>query len=397
MKKLMSLGGNYYQMTAVKAAKRLGYHVIDVDFLPDNPAHAYADEYYNISTLDKENVLKLAKKLKIDGIISYASDVSAPTAAYVAEKLELPTNPYESVYLMTRKDLFHPFLKKHNFYVPNNTKICDENGVLDFWEKHEGDILIKPVSSSGSKGITRLSEKSQIKRSIQEAKKYAGKDDIIVEEFIERDSYQIAGDAFILNGKIEVFGLANEHFDAECNPLVPIGESFPVFLTSEKIERAKNEIQRAVSLLKLQNGAINLDFMFTKAGKIFIIELGPRNGGNLISDAIKYASEIDLAEYTVKVALGENITKIKDFSSKRNISSYIWHSKENGRYDSIMISDELKKKIIKSDMFVQKGEPVYYYGNSGFGLGAAILEFKDQNEMLYMMGHMNEYYKIKLL
>ena len=110
MKKLMSLGGNYYQMTAVKAAKRLGYHVIDVDFLPDNPAHAYADEYYNISTLDKENVLKLAKKLKIDGIISYASDVSAPTAAYVAEKLELPTNPYESVYLMTRKDLFHPFL-----------------------------------------------------------------------------------------------------------------------------------------------------------------------------------------------------------------------------------------------------------------------------------------------
>ena len=92
-KKIMMLGGNYFQMTAVLAAKRLGYHVIDVDYLPGNPAHRYADEYYNISTIDKEKVLQKARELQIDGIVSYASDVSAPTAAYVAEAMGLPTNP----------------------------------------------------------------------------------------------------------------------------------------------------------------------------------------------------------------------------------------------------------------------------------------------------------------
>ena len=97
MKKIISLGGNYFQMTAVKAAKRLGYYVIDIDYLPDNPAHKFADEYYNISTLDKESVLKLAIEKNIDGIMAYASDVSAPTAAWVAEKLGLPTNPYDTV------------------------------------------------------------------------------------------------------------------------------------------------------------------------------------------------------------------------------------------------------------------------------------------------------------
>ncbi len=85
-KKIMLLGGNYFQMTATKAAKNLGCHVISVDYLPNNPAHKFADEYYNISTIDKNAVLTLAKKLKIDGIWSYASDVSAPTVAYVAEK-----------------------------------------------------------------------------------------------------------------------------------------------------------------------------------------------------------------------------------------------------------------------------------------------------------------------
>ena len=61
-KKIMMLGGNYFQMTAVLAAKRLGYHVIDVDYLPGNPAHRYADEYYNISTIDKEKVLQKARE-----------------------------------------------------------------------------------------------------------------------------------------------------------------------------------------------------------------------------------------------------------------------------------------------------------------------------------------------
>ena len=92
-KKIMLLGGNYFQMTATKAAKELGHYVISVDYLPDNPAHKYADEYHNVSTTDKEAVLALARELNIDGIVSYASDVSAPTAAYVAEKMGLPTNP----------------------------------------------------------------------------------------------------------------------------------------------------------------------------------------------------------------------------------------------------------------------------------------------------------------
>ena len=112
------LGGAQTQVPAIKAAKELGAYVIVTDYLEDNPGQHFAHESYSVSTTDKEGVLALAKSLEIDGIVSYASDYGAPTAAYVAEKLGLPTSPYKSVEILTRKDLFKAFLKENNFKVP---------------------------------------------------------------------------------------------------------------------------------------------------------------------------------------------------------------------------------------------------------------------------------------
>ena len=81
-----------------------GIFVITCDYLPDNPGHQYAHEYHNVSTTDKEAVLNLARELKVDGVVAYASDVAAPVAAYVCEKLGLPSSPYESVRILSTKD-----------------------------------------------------------------------------------------------------------------------------------------------------------------------------------------------------------------------------------------------------------------------------------------------------
>ena len=118
MKRVLMLGGSNFQIPIIKKAKEMGLYVITCDYLPDNPGHKFSDEYHNVSTTDKEGVLELAKSLNIDGIVCYASDVSAPTAAYVAEKMKLPSQPYNSVYLLTHKDLFRKFLKENGFNVP---------------------------------------------------------------------------------------------------------------------------------------------------------------------------------------------------------------------------------------------------------------------------------------
>ena len=87
MKKILMLGGSMQQIPAIKRAKELGFYVITCDYLPNNPGHKFADEWYNVSTTDLDGVLTLAKNLDIDGVVAYASDPAAPTAAYVSEKM----------------------------------------------------------------------------------------------------------------------------------------------------------------------------------------------------------------------------------------------------------------------------------------------------------------------
>src|SRR5699024_4642312 len=143
---------------AIKYAKEAGYHVITADYKPDNPGHKFSDEYYNVSTIEKDELLKLSSKLNIDGILSYASDPGAPTAAYVSEKLDLPGNPYHSVLTLQRKDLFRKFLKEHGFNVPESKAFknaCDAEEYVEYLLDSYKRIIVKPVDSSGSKGVTK--------------------------------------------------------------------------------------------------------------------------------------------------------------------------------------------------------------------------------------------------
>lgn len=391
MKKIMLLGGNYFQMTATKAAKDLGCHVVSVDYLPNNPAHKFADEYFNVSTIDKEKILELAKKLKIDGIWSYASDISAPTVAYVAEKMGLPGNPLKSVEILTHKNLMRDFLKQNNFNVPKAESFTEYAPALEFFKKLGKAAMVKPVDSSGSKGVTKVSDEKNFPAAYNSAMQYSLSKRIIVEEFIQRKNYQIAGDGFLINGELKFAGLMNEHFDKLCNPLVPIGESYPSTLSAELRKKGVAEIQRLMTLLNMMLGAINLDFMFSENDDCYILEIGPRNGGNLISDAIKESCGVDLAKYTIKAALGMDCSDLTEQPPKNFVSSYIIHSLEDGIFDSLQVSEDLQKDILRQDLFVKPGEKVYRFENGSLALGAMIIKNNSIEQMNYRMDNMENF------
>ena len=142
MKKVLMLGGSLYQVYAIKEAVRLGYYVISCDYLPNNPGHRYAHEYYDVSTTDKNAVLELAKRLQVDGIVAYASDPAAPTAAYVCEKLGLPTSPYRSVEILSKKDLFRRFLADNSDFSKENLSTLKIN---EFYTNKELEECINNI------------------------------------------------------------------------------------------------------------------------------------------------------------------------------------------------------------------------------------------------------------
>ena len=388
MKRILFLGAAPTQIPPIRYALEQGHYVITCDYLADNPGHKLAHEWHNVSTTDKEAVLALAKKLKIDGIVAYASDPAAPTAAYVGNALGLPSNPYDSVLTLARKDLFRTFLKDHNFNVPRSQSFSDRALAKDWLNKIQLPAFIKPVDSSGSKGVTKLENMTDFDMAFDHALTYSREKLVVVEEQIVRGGHQVAGDGFIVNGELVFRCWADENFDKLCNGLVPIGQTFPTSHANDLLKVAHSETQRLLKLLDMKSGALNFDFVFTNTGEFYFLELGPRNGGCLIPEIIRYATGVDLIKYTVDSALGLDCSAIEMRPCKGFWSSYMVHSLEDGVYKDLWISERAQSKIVEKDIFAKPGDPVKKYFGSNDTVGTMIMRFDSHEEMLDMIDNM---------
>jgi biotin carboxylase len=384
-KKILMLGGSQFQLAPILYAKKRGHYVITCDYFPHNPGHCLSDEYHNISTTDIDAILAISRKLKINGIIAYASDPSAPTAAYVAEKMGLPGNPFQSSLILTDKSRFRDFLLKNNFNAPQFVCYRDIDEAFSDTGHHQYPMILKPVDSSGSKGVFLVKDKTDLVRCFSKSLSYSREKKVILEHVVDRDGYQIAGDGFLVNGKLAFRCFAQEHFSSSGNPFVPIGESFPLLIHCDLQDKIHTEIQRLVSLLNMKTGALNFDVIFNKVGEIFLMEIGPRNGGNFIPEVIRHATGIDLVSATVDTALDEDCRALSLPEKIVPSASYMIHSLKNGIFQAVDVSKELEKNILSCFVFSKPGEVVNQFNGSNDTIGCLLLTFQSEEEMMEKM------------
>lgn len=398
MKRLLMLGGSMQQIPAIKEAKEMECYVITCDYSPDNPGHKYADEYHNVSTTDLEGVLKLAKRLRIDGIVAYASDPAAPTAAYVAEKLGLPGNPYKSVNLLTQKDLFRAFLKEHGFNTPVACGYnCYEEAIDDIGQ-FQFPVMVKPVDSSGSKGVVKVSDPRGIETAVEEALMYSRSKRFIIEEFIEKKGYQVSGDGFSVDGKLVFTSYGNELYSGKgTREYVALGEFWPSLLTKEQKKKVDDELQRLITALDMKTCAYNIEVILDKNDTPYVLELGPRNGGSYIPQLIQYATGVDLIAYTIKGALGKPCSDLKMVPSKGVWSNYMILSKNDGVFKELWFNPEFRKNnLLDVYCTASKGEQVHAYQNTTHSLGTILFKAGSVEEMIDITSHIEDYYSVIL-
>ncbi len=400
-KKLLLLGGSAQQIIAIITAKQMGLYTVLCDYLPDNPGQYHADKYYQISTTDKEAVLKIAREEEIDGILAYASDPAAPTAAFVAEKLGLPGNPYESVEILCNKDRFRQFLSEHGFNTPLAKGYDSIASAIDDIQSNcfTFPLIVKPVDSSGSKGVSRIDGTENIEDKLICAMSFSRTKRIIIEEYVEKYGYQIAGDGLSVEGKLVFRCFANDHFDARCvNPFVPVSASFPYNMPKEVQDKIHSEIQRLITLLKMGTTTYNFDLRIDKDYRVFLMEVAPRDGGNYIPDIIKYATGVNLVECSVRAAIGEPIIISGVGEPDGFWSYYAVHSYESGILDCIQIdSDVEKNNIIEKHLINKPGDYIQAFTGANTTLGILIMRFDSMEQMLHMMDHSEEWIKVILI
>lgn len=386
MKKILLLGGSAQQIVAIEAAKKLGYYTVLCDYLPDNPGQYHADKFYLVSTIDKEAVLKVAQDEAVDGVLAYASDPAAPTAAYVAEKMGLPTNPYESVQILSNKDQFRKFLAENGFCTPKALGFSALEDIKRAQDQFRLPVLIKPVDSSGSKGIKRIDDWTQLDDAYAYAMEYSREKRVVIEEYLEKFGYQIAGDGLVVNGKLVFRYFGNDHFNSRCtNPYVPVSASFPYNMPQEVHDKIHDTIQRLVSLLHMQTSCYNFDIRIDSDYNVYLMEVAPRDGGNFIPQVIRYATGIDLIDYAVKGSMNEEIT-LPNYHPEGFWSYFAVHSYSSGILKQIRIAPEIEQKhIVENHILVKPGDHVSAFTGANTTLGILIMKFDSMEQMLYMM------------
>lgn len=396
MKRILMLGGSMQQIPAIKRAKELGNNVITCDYLPSNPGHKYSDEYHNVSTTDLDGVLKLATELKIDGIIAYASDPAAPTAAYVSEKLNLPGNPYKSVKILTEKDLFRDFLQKNNFTCPRAKGFLTYEDALKEINMFKFPVMVKPVDSSGSKGVVKVSKLDDLEEAVKEALSYSRGKRFIIEEFIVKKGYQVSGDGFSVDGKLVFTSYGNELYSNKgTRDYVALGEFWPTLLTKEQKEKVDTELQKLITALGMKTCAYNIEVILDKDDSVYVLELGPRNGGSYIPQLIKYATGVDLIDYTIYGALGEDCSTLKMKETNGFYSNYMIYSTTSGKFKKIQFDEKFEKENLLDVYCTHSlGEEVHAYSNTSHSLGTILFKANSLEEMIEITSNMEKYYKV---
>ena len=394
-KKLMLLGGIRYLLPVIKAAHKHNIHVITVDYIPDNIAHKYSDEFHNLSILDKDAVLQLAQELKIDGIMSFGVDPGVVTAAFVAEKMNLPFQcSYEAACILQDKSRFRQFLREHNFNVPNaKGYICIEEALKDI-DYYHWPVIVKPVDSAGSKGVSRVDKPEELPVAVRYALSEAHNGHFIIEDFLEKEGFSSDSDCFTVDGNFMFCSFSDQRFDEHAeNPYTPAAYSWPSTMPKYAKEELTNELQRLMTLLHVKTGVYNVETRLCTNGKPYIMELSPRGGGNRLSEMLRYITHTDLIDNAVLNAVGEKIEEIQQPCYDGCLAEIILHSDKSGIFRKLIIDKEFEKQfVIEKDLWVENGDKVEGFTGANKAIGTLALHFSSHQELEENV----QYYKNKI-
>ncbi|MBF0406206.1 MAG: ATP-grasp domain-containing protein [Candidatus Riflebacteria bacterium] len=370
-KRILILGAGVHQLDIIKTAVNAGCHVITLDYLPDNIGHKYSHQFVNCSTVDIDGVLKHAKDLQIDGICTACSDIALPTVAHVGTELGLKVVPPSVAETVTYKESFRDFQKSSNLSHPGFVWGSSFDELIAGLEKLTYPIVFKPTDRSGSRGVCMIREFSvdECRNAFDDAKKFSRRGIVIAEEYVK--GIDVSGDAFLRDGKILFCGITRKML----RNFVPTGHMLPTDISEAEQSLLKQELQKTCTMINYLDGPLDIDAKILP-GKVVIIEMAVRCGGNGIVPLMRRGFGADLSLATIQHSLGEKADIPHRDVPNGSASMMIIPEKSGTFYDTI---DEKELKKIVPEVFqllisVKSGEEIPPFQHSGNIIGLALFD-----------------------
>ena len=393
-KKLLILGANNGQIQLIKAAKEEGYFVIACDYTNDNPGLPFVDKHYQVSYLDQDAVLSIAKQEHIDGVIGN-TDPAMPMVAYIASKLGLVGNNPKSIEPFISKSAFRQLQEQVGLYSPKHIESDDFSIAETVIENFEYPIIVKPSVCAATQGTTKIfsNQTERLRDAFQICKKLSRDEKVTIEEFVEMPSLEIIeGDIFV-NEDTFLWNLFTTRRSILA-PMVPRTFIFPSLISEEDSNIIKSSLTKLFKKAGVIHGFYNVEMYFTTKKELFIIEINPRQGGHLIPQFIKLQTGIDCNKLLVTTAVGDYDyyhSVLKKELESNPVTLHVVFPKFTGQLDKVNISPEIEGYI--TDIYQRKNvSQVTRCENGTHWIAYITLRFPDRETQLRYSGEKTDQY-----
>lgn len=345
--KIAIIGASYLQLPLVMKAKELGIETHCFAWDKDAVCKEVADFFYPISILEKEEILKKCKIIGINGITTIATDMAIPTISFVAQNLGLVSNSIESSILSTSKDKMRIKFKERKILSPSFQQIKDYEDIdlklINF------PLIVKPVDRSGSLGVTKVEKLGELKEAVLKAVGFSFQKLCIVEDFIE--GFEVSVESISWNGEHRILAITDK---------ITTGDPFFVELVHHQPSQLPLEIQNQIkkttlsvlNAVKIQFGAGHTELKITSDGRVFVIEVGGRMGGDFIgSHLVELTTNYDYIKAVIEVSLNRfELPKTVSNNAYSGVYFLSRNTERLTRYFEMENSFDYEKKILNEDL-----------------------------------------------
>ncbi|MBR3059696.1 MAG: ATP-grasp domain-containing protein [Oscillospiraceae bacterium] len=299
-KNLAIIGASYLQLPLILRAKEMGYRTHVFAWAAGDVGETAADVFHPISIIEKDRILEACREIGICGICSIASDLAVIAVNYVAAALGLPGNSLESTLRCTNKHAMRRAFEAGGDPSPRSLQVDGETDLSAL--ELSWPVIVKPTDRSGSRGIRKVERREDLAEAVRAALDQSLEKKALVEEFAEGKEFSVEYISF--RGEHHFLAMTLKYTTGAPH-FIETGHLEPAPVDEATLARVRAVVEHALDTLEIRNGASHSEIRIDDAGRIRLIEIGGRMGGDLIgSDLVRCSTGVDFVRAVLQVALG---------------------------------------------------------------------------------------------
>jgi biotin carboxylase len=382
--RLLLAGGGYADIPMIRAAQRRGYFVVTSGNRPEELGHTASDAYEPADFSNREQMLAVARKHRIDAVCACCNDFSALSSAYVAEKLGLPGHdPYETALTIHHKDKFRDLCRENGIPTPAARGFEDIESAAGWAAELGGKIIVKPIDLTGGKGVSTVEAGQEPREALEKAFSISRAKRVVVEQFVEGTRHGFS--AFLNRGEVVFYFSDNEHY--YLNPYLVAAASAPSIVPPE-VDRELCGISEKISrILELKSGIFHIQYICS-ANRPVIIEICRRPPGDLYVKLVEHATGVDYPGWIIEAATGRFDRGPTSTALKGNFTRHCIMASRPGTVKTVVFDPEIERRIVDRLMFWKPGMQVTDVMTTKFGI--VFVQFDTKEQMFQLNDRLHE-------